>query len=116
MSDEQLEYSAKLLADNISLEKRNKEIYEGFMATTQELCEATKEIEKLNSLWKTDKQSWNELMAEKETEIERLNNIINELEKTLLEWHKYWEDNDDYNWEYKTVYDYIQELKGVDKE
>lgn len=50
MSEEQLEYSAKLLADNISLEKRNKEIYEGFIATTQELCEATKEIERLNNI------------------------------------------------------------------
>ena len=50
MSDEQLEYSAKLLANNISLEKRNKEIYEGFMATTEELCEATKEIERLNNI------------------------------------------------------------------
>ena len=26
------------------LEKRNKEIYEGFMATTQELCDTTKEL------------------------------------------------------------------------
>ena len=34
------------------LEKRNKEIYEGFMATTEELCEATKEIEKLNNIIK----------------------------------------------------------------
>lgn len=30
------------------LNKRNKEIYEGFMITTQELCEATKELEKAN--------------------------------------------------------------------
>lgn len=52
MSGEQLEYSARLLAENISLEKRNKEIYEGFMATTQELCEATKEIERLHSIIK----------------------------------------------------------------
>ncbi len=42
---------------------------------------------------------------------DRLNNIINELEKTLLEWHEYWEDDDDYNFEYKKVYDYLQELK-----
>lgn len=45
-------------------------------------------------------------------ENERLNNIINELEKTLLEWHQYWEDEDTYNFEYKNVYDYLQELKG----
>jgi hypothetical protein len=45
-------------------------------------------------------------------EIERLNNIINELEKTLLEWHEYWEYDDSYSWQYKNAYDYIQELKG----
>jgi len=48
-------------------------------------------------------------------ENQRLNNIINELEKTLLEWHQYWEDEDTYNFEYKNVYDYLQELKGSDK-
>lgn len=48
-------------------------------------------------------------------EIERLNNIINELEKTLLEWHEYWEDNDEYHWQYKNAYDYLQELKGSGK-
>lgn len=32
------------------LKKRNKEIYEGFMATTEELCEATKEIERLQDM------------------------------------------------------------------
>lgn len=45
-------------------------------------------------------------------EIERLNNIINELEKTLLEWHEYWEDDDSYSWQYKDAYDYLQDLKG----
>lgn len=45
-------------------------------------------------------------------EIERLNNIINELEKTLLEWHEYWEDDDSYSWQYKNAYDYLQDLKG----
>jgi chaperonin cofactor prefoldin len=39
---------AKLEYEVERLEKRNKEIYEGFMATTEELCEATKEIERLN--------------------------------------------------------------------
>ena len=34
------------------LKKRNKEIYEGFMTTTEELCEATKEIERLNNIIK----------------------------------------------------------------
>ena len=49
-----------------------------------------------------------------ELEVERLNNIINELEKTLLEWHEYWEDDDSYSWQYKNIYDYLQELKGSD--
>jgi geranylgeranyl pyrophosphate synthase len=34
------------------LNKRNKEIYGGFMTTTEELCEATKEIERLNNIIK----------------------------------------------------------------
>ena len=55
-------------------------------------------------------------IADKDKEIERLNNIINELEKTLLEWHEFWEDDDNYNWQYKNAYDYLQELKGEDKE
>lgn len=33
------------------LEKRNKEIYEGFMVTTQELCDKSKEIERLNNIF-----------------------------------------------------------------
>lgn len=45
----------------------------------------------------------------------RLNNIINKLEKTLLEWHEYWEDDDSYSWQYKNAYDYLQELKGSGK-
>ena len=40
---------AKLEYEVERLEKRNKEIYEGFMATTEELCEATKELEKLKN-------------------------------------------------------------------
>ena len=52
-----------------------------------------------------------EMCVEKDKEIERLNNIINELEKTLLEWHEYWEDDDSYSWQYKNAYDYLQELK-----
>ena len=55
---------AKLEYEVERLEKRNKEIYEGFMATTEELCEEAKEKE-------------------------RLNNIINELEK----WLKFFNEN-----------------------
>lgn len=51
-----------------------------------------------------------------ELEVERLNNIIKELEKKLLEWHEYWEYDDEYNWQYKDTYDYLQELKGSNEE
>lgn len=45
--------SMKLVLVEIErLEKRSKEIYEGFMATTQELCETTKENERLHSIIK----------------------------------------------------------------
>lgn len=38
------------------LNKRNKEIYEGFIATTEELCEATKEIERLKKELQEEKE------------------------------------------------------------
>ena len=79
-----------------TLTKRNKEIYEGFMATTEELCETTKEVE-------------------------RLNNIINELEKYLQnEIHN--GRSEDNVWlmgcydEDREILDKLQELKGSDKE
>ena len=53
-----------------------------------------KEIERLMSLWEFDRVSWNELMAEKETEIERLNNIINELKWKPIEEY----DKGNYDW------------------
>ncbi len=82
------------------LKKRNKEIYEGFMTTTEELCEATKEIE-------------------------RLNNIINELEKDLQSNIAYYDnlyeeqDEQEYIDKYfalKEVFEKLQELKGSEKE
>ena len=47
-------HNANELLENAidTLRKRNEEIYEGFMATTEELCEATKEIERLNNIIK----------------------------------------------------------------
>lgn len=53
-----------------------------------------------------------DLWCKSQEENKRLNNIINELEKKLLEWHEYWEYDDEYNWQYKDTYDYLQELKG----
>ena len=61
------------------LNKRNKEIYEGFMTTTKELTEYAEEIE-------------------------RLNNIINELEK----WSEEYRFADIFK-------NKLQELKGSDK-
>ena len=65
--------------------------------------------------------SCEDLIKEKDKEIERLNNIINELEKDLIEYFKKeYPDRklEDYNLEYCT-YDYalvilgkLQELKG----
>lgn len=65
------------------------------------------------------------LLNRKDYEIERLNNIINELEKDLIEYFKKeYPDRklEDYNLE-NCTYDYtlvilgrLQELKGVDKE
>ena len=57
---------------------------------------------------------YEKLVIHLQKEIDRLNNIINELEKTLLEWHEYWEYDDSYSWQYKNIYDYLQELKGSD--
>lgn len=49
---------AKLEHEVERLENRNKEIYEGFMATTEELCEATKEIEKEKEHRKKEVDYW----------------------------------------------------------
>jgi len=74
-----------------------------------------KEIELLKIIFK-DSPDILEPLNEIDKENKRLNNIINELEKTLLEWHEYWKDDDSYSWQYKNAYDYLQELKGSDKE
>ena len=85
MSEEQLEYSAKLLADNISLEKRNKEIYEGFMVTTQELCEVTKEIERLNNIIKDIKSQLDylETYSSKEDVFEDMKRRLDRIESII---------------------------------
>lgn len=73
--------SMKLVLEEIErLEKRNKEIYEGFMATTEELCEATKEIERLKDLIKA---LWNNNYTSNlnDKQLELLDNIIFDKEK-----------------------------------
>lgn len=57
----------------------------------------------------------------RDKEIERLNNIINELEHHLYQEWLEWKDSDCESiysraGEDKAIYDYIQELKGSDKE
>ncbi len=97
---------AKLEYEVERLEKRNKEIYEGFMATTEELCEATKEIEKLKEQLNDEideelKQS--EIMVKKQKEIERLHSIIKEAREYIenntykIEWGDLEQDNEDIN-------------------
>ena len=49
MSEERLQ---ELVEEIERLNKRNKEIYEGFMATTKELTEYAEEIERLNNIIK----------------------------------------------------------------
>lgn len=122
-------YQAMQIGDITLNSKVSQELYD-FMNYQD------KEIERL----KTDKEQLNSLVNSCQKEIRRLkeelkqakeialndhkyasemedkyieaNNIINELEKTLLEWHEYWEYDDSYSWQYKNAYDYIQELKG----
>lgn len=52
-------------------------------------------------------------IKEQQQEIERLNNIINELEKYVIDREeRSWDDNGAYD----DVLDKLQELKGVDKD
>ena len=84
------------------------------------LEKADKEIERLNGALQTHEI----LLKSNVLEIERLNNIINELEKRCNEMLKLYDTfNDEQrfnNWkEYKvygTILDWIEELKGSDKE
>ena len=79
------------------------------------LDEREQEIERLNNIIDKKEQFLGDNIKRLEREVVKRDNIINELEKTLLEWHKYWEDDDSYSWQYKDVYDYLQELKGSDE-
>ena len=91
------------------LEKRNKEIYEGFMATTEELCEATKEIERLNNII-------NELEQWLKSEIKRIEELQNPAKSKIK---PYGEEYNNYTLiigAYDNVLDKLDELKGVDKE
>ena len=69
----------------------------------------------------TDSQKYN-ILIKREEEIERLNNIINELEKWLKEQRNYYYENyyysdfNAYGNKCDDVLDKLQELKGEDKE
>ena len=74
----------------------------------------TEYIGKLNALYVGDKNCLEELITtydEKDKEIERLNNIINELEKYLIE-----QVERSYSNDYDNVLDKSDELKGSEKE
>ena len=74
----------------------------------------TEYIGKLNALYVGDKNCLEELITaydEKDQEIERLNNIINELEKYLIE-----QVERSYSNDYDNVLDKLDELKGSNKE
>ena len=91
------------------------EIINSFIELGDKVVKQEEEIERLNKENKILKENaeHNDKVVDKVNwENKRLNNIINELEKTLLEWHEYWEDDDSYSWQYKNAYDYLQELKG----
>ena len=109
------------------LNKRNKEIYEGFMTTTQELCEATKEIERL----KIDYQQANDIIVEQSKEIEILkeNNENMQIEMArcwekidkAIEYIKLHEEKQyglayEYNLEDEEIKELLEILKGIDKE
>ena len=73
-----------------------------------------------NYVWGKD-LSLNDLVLKQKEEIERLNNIINELEHHLYQEWLEWKDSDCESiysraGEDKAIYDYLQELKGSDKE
>lgn len=90
-------------------------------------CEAFAKRFEINIENKLINDYWFLLMEEKDKEIERLNNIINELEKWLGESiEKHTEDYLDWKYDRKVylagseklqnVFDKLQELKGSDKE
>ena len=78
------------------------------------------EVEKIFNDLYTDTETYYYDMAEKDKEIERLNNIINELEKESYLGMLENQNNNDYAKGLYTAYKYIndklQELKGSDKE
>ena len=74
----------------------------------------TEYIGKLNALYVGDKNCLEELITaydEKDQEIERLNNVISELEKYLIE-----QVERSYSNDYDNVLDKLDELKGSNKE
>ena len=96
------------------LNKRNKEIYEEFMATTKELTEYAEENERLRDLCEKYEEEHRTTFEEWKKTV----NIINELKKFLEEERKKDRQRSDYNYGVSNAFDYIwyklQELKGSD--
>ena len=95
-------YNANGLLENAidTLRKRNEKIYEGFMTTTEELCESTKEIERLNNIINKGIEAINVYQNEKTLsvgyeDLKRIRGILrgNEFDLKMFE-------------------EYLQELKG----
>ena len=87
---------------------------EKFLKSINKIAE--KEIYKVNI-----NQHYLEVLESQDKEIEKLNNIINELEHHLYQEWLEWKDSDCESiysraGEDKAIYDYLQELKGSDKE
>lgn len=81
MNNEELiaKYKA-LFPDNVEAIVVRKDDYDRLYGDlTIENIELKQEIEKLNKCIKDDKENADEIMAEQQQEIQRLNNIINEL-------------------------------------
>ena len=96
VNDEAEKYINELQQEINQLKKRNKEIYDGFMATTQELTEYAEENEKLkreNNLLKADIEASQEIISDYKKEEERYKLIIKALEKHFTDL-EYYEDNE----------------------
>lgn len=65
------------------LEKRNAEIYEGFMATTNELCDITKELERLKVRDELLVENNTRLIHQKQQLEEVLDKVLDRTDKAI---------------------------------
>ena len=98
-----------------------REVINSFIELGDKTIEQEEEIKRLKEEYMILQNASDEVEEEKDKEMERLNNIINELEKYLQEninnIYAYF-DNTPFGVEetYKEVLSKLQELKGIDKE